>query len=224
MDKVILTEKLLKVNEGIAAGNRRLLEGKGVVMVNLIGEPGAGKTTLLEKTLPLLADKFCVAVIEVDIDTTCDADRLAKTGVEVVQINTHGACNLNAKMVENALKQLPLIELDLIIIKNVRHLICQAEFDLGDDFKITISSVAEGMDKPAKYPLAFSEAYAVVISKTDLLPDTDFNLGLYVEELFKINDNIKIFPVSALKDEGTEELSQLLGRMIWKKRRNLTVI
>lgn len=224
MVEVILTEKLLKANEEIAAGNRRLLEGKGVVMVNLIGEPGAGKTTLLEKTLPLLTDKFCVAVIEGDIYTTCDADRIAKTGVEVVQINTHGAYSLDAKMIEDALKQLPLIELDLIIIKNVRNLVSPAEFDLGDDFKITISSVTEGMDKQAKDPLAFREAYAVVITKTDLLPNTDFNLGSYAEKLFKINSNIKIFPVSALKDEGTEEWSQLLGRMIWKKRRNLTVI
>ncbi|TGE31135.1 hydrogenase nickel incorporation protein HypB [Desulfosporosinus sp. Sb-LF] len=219
-----MAEKLLKANEEIAAVNRRLLEGKGVVMVNLIGGPGAGKTTLLEKTLPLLTDKFCVAVIEGDIYTTYDAERIAKTGVEVVQINTHGACHLDAKMIGDALNQLPLDELDLIIIENVGNLVCPAEFDLGDDYKITISSVTEGMDKPAKYPLAFREAYGVVITKTDLLPYTVFNLGSYVEELFKINGNLKIFPVSALKDEGIEDWSQLIGRMIWRKRRNLTVI
>lgn len=224
MVKVIVADELVKANEETAAGNRRLLEEKGVVMVNLIGGPGAGKTTLLEKTLPLLSDKFCVAVIEGDSYTTCDADRIAKTGVEAVQINTRGACHLDAKMIEEALKQLPLDELDLIIIENVGNLVCPAQFDLGDDYKFVLSSVTEGVDKPAKYPLAFRQAFGVVITKTDLFPYTDFNLGSYIEELFEINNKLKIFPVSSLKDEGTEEWSQLVGRMIWRKRRGLTVM
>jgi hydrogenase nickel incorporation protein HypB len=224
MVKVVLAHKLMQANEEVALGNRRILEEKGVVMVNLISGPGAGKTTLLEKTIPLLSDKFGVAVIEGDIYTTHDAERIAKTGVEVVQINTYGACHLDAAMIAEALKQLPLDELDIILVENVGNLVCPAEFDLGDDYKIVVSSVPEGMDKPAKYPLAFQKAFAAVITKIDLLPYTDFNLGIYIEQLFKINSNLKIFPVSALKEEGLEEWSQLIGRMAWKKRRNLNVI
>lgn len=224
MVKVVLADKIIKVNEDIAVRNRELLEQKGVVMVNLISGPGAGKTTLLEKTIPLLTDKFNVAVIEGDIYTTQDADRIAKTGVEVVQINTQGACHLDAAMIDEAFKQLPLDELDLIFVENVGNLVCPAEFDLGDDFKVVVSSVTEGMDKPAKYPLAFREAAAAVITKTDLLPYVEFNLGSYVEKLFKINSNIMIFPVAAVKDEGIEEWSQLIGRLVWKKRRQLNIM
>jgi len=224
MVKVIIPEELLNANEEIAADNRRLLEDMGVVMVNLTGGQGAGKTSLLEKTLPLLTDKFSVAVITGDIYATCDADRITKTGVELVQVNTHETSCLNAKMIKNVLDQLHLVELDLIIVESVGNIFCPTEFDLGDDFKIVISCVAEGMDKTSKYPMSYRQAYAVVINKTDLLPYTDFNLGSYVEELFKINGDIKVFPVSALKDEGIEEWSQLIGRMIWKRRRNLTVL
>lgn len=167
MVKVVLAEKLMKANEDVAACNRHILKEKGVIMVNLISGPGAGKTTLLEKSLPLLTDKFCIGVIEGDIYTTRDAERIAKTGVEVVQINTHGACHLDAQMISEALKQLPLNELDLIFVENVGNLVCPAEFDLGEDYKIAVSSVAEGMDKPAKYPLVFREAFAAVITKTD---------------------------------------------------------
>ena len=177
MVKVIIPEKLLKTNEEIAADNRRLLEEMGVVMVNLIGEPGAGKTSLLEKTLPLLTDKFCIAVITGDIYTTCDAERMAKTGVELVQVNTNGTSFLDARLIENALKQLQLVELDLVIVESAGNLFCPTEFEFGDDFKIIISCVSEGMDKTSKYPMSYSEAYAVVITKADLLPYTEFNLG-----------------------------------------------
>lgn len=219
MVKVVLARKILQANEEVALKNRMLLREKGVVMVNLLSGPGAGKTTLLEKTLPLLKDKFGVGVIEGDIFTTHDADRIAQKGVEVVQINTHGACHLDAAMVQDALNQLPIDHLDLIFVENVGNLVCPAEFDLGDDLKIVVSSVAEGMDKPAKYPLAFQKACAAVISKVDLIPYTDFNLGAFIDTIFKINANLKIFPVSAVKDEGIEEWSQFIGRMIWQRRR-----
>ncbi|MDN5345522.1 MAG: hydrogenase nickel incorporation protein HypB [Clostridia bacterium] len=224
MVKVVLAQKLLQANEEVAAENRRLLEEKGVVMVNLISGPGAGKTTLLERTLPLLKDKLGVAVIEGDIYTTRDAERIAGTGVEAVQINTRGACHLDAAMVNEALRQLPLNDLDIIFVENVGNLVCPAEFDLGDDYKIVVASVPEGMDKPAKYPLAFQKAFAALITKIDLLPYSDFNLGAYIEQLLTINPNLKIFPLSALKGEGVEEWSQFIGRVAWKRRRNLDVI
>ncbi|MEL7563941.1 MAG: hydrogenase nickel incorporation protein HypB [Dehalobacterium sp.] len=219
MVKVVLAQKILQANEEVALKNQMLLKEKGVVMVNLISSPGAGKTTLLEKTLPLLKDKFGVGVIEGDIYTTQDAERIAQKGVEVVQINTEGACHLDAAMIREALDQLPMDHLDIVFVENVGNLVCPAEFDLGGDLKIVVSSVSEGMDKPAKYPLAFQKSCANVITKVDLVPYTDFDLGAFIETVFKINPTLKIFPVSAVKDEGIEEWSQFIGRMLWKRRR-----
>ena len=219
MVKVVLAQKILHANEEVALKNKLLLKEKGIVMVNLISSPGAGKTTLLEKTLPLLKDKFGVGVIEGDIYTTQDAERIAQKGVEVVQINTEGACHLDAAMIREALDQLPIDKLDIIFVENVGNLVCPAEFDLGDDLKIVVSSVAEGMDKPAKYPLAFQKACANVITKIDLMPYTDFDLGAYIESVLKINPNLKVFPLSAVKDYGVEEWGQFIGRMLWNRRR-----
>lgn len=219
MVKVVLAQKILQANDEVAINNKKLLKEKGVIMVNLISSPGAGKTTLLEKALPLLTDKFGVGVIEGDIYTTHDADRIAQKDVEVVQINTEGACHLDASMIREALQQLPLDHLDLVIVENVGNLVCPAEFDLGEDMKIVVSSVSEGMDKPEKYPLAFQKAGVNVITKMDLIPYTDFKLESFIEKVFKINPMLKIFPVSAVKNEGIEEWSQFIGRMLWKKRR-----
>ncbi len=224
MVNVIYSNKIIKANGDIAAENRSFLEEKGVVLLNLVSAPGAGKTTLLEKTLPLLVDKFKVAVIEGDIYTTQDAERIAQAGAEVVQINTEGACHLDAVMIREAIKQLTVEELDLIIVENIGNLVCPAEFDLGGDVKVVVASVTEGMDKPTKYPLAFKEAAIAVITKTDLLPYVEFNLGAYIDTLFKLNPNIKIFPVTSTKDEGIEEWCQLIGRLIWKKRRSINVL
>lgn len=224
MIKIITPEKTLQDNESIAKKNRNIMNENGIIMINLIGGPGAGKTTLLEKTLRLLNDKFNVAVINGDPYTSYDAEKLAATGVvDVVQINTQNNCCLNAGMVARAIEQLPLEQLDLIIIENVGNILCTVDVDLGENFRLLAVSVTDGMHGPEKYPLAFKSAFAVAITKTDLLPHVNFNLGAYISQLMQVNSNLKIFPLSAEKDEGTEDWSQLIGRMLWKGRRFISV-
>lgn len=221
MAKAELARELIRTNEEIAAENKRLMEENGVVLVNLIGETGTGKTTILEKILPLLKTKLNISVIEGDIDTAHTDRRIAALGIEAVRIDTHGAPCLNAAMVNEALRQLPLGNVDLIIVENVGDLSCPAEVDLGGDLKITVSGVTDGMDMPAKHSLAFQRASVALISKIDLLPHGEFNLLAYIEQLVAINAGLKIFPLSALAGEGIEELSNFIGRMVWKKRRSL---
>lgn len=200
--KVILARDLLQANSDQAQQNRLFFERFGVVSLNLISSPGAGKTTLLEKTLFLLKDKVAVGVIEGDIFTDRDAVRIAGLDVPVVQINTQGTCHLDARMVARAMQELPLAELDLVLIENVGNLVCPAAFDLGEHYKIALLSVAEGSDKPAKYPGVFQRARAVVITKADLLPHLDFDLDACEEELLEIHDSLEIFVTSAKSGSG----------------------
>ncbi|MBC7334995.1 MAG: hydrogenase nickel incorporation protein HypB, partial [Clostridia bacterium] len=200
--KVFVVEDLRAANEEMARENRRLLERYGLVVVNLIGGPGSGKTTLLEKSIAMLGDRLRFGIIEGDIYTTRDAARLEKLGVEVVQLNTAGACHLDAAMVGKALPELPLASVDLVVVENVGNLVCPAEFDLGEDLKVAVLSVTEGSDKPAKYPLVFHEAKACVLTKLDLLPYTDFDLEAVRGELAALNPALEVFPVSARTGEG----------------------
>ena len=216
--KVIMAQALLQANEEIAEKNRKLFNAKKLLTVNLISAPGAGKTTLLEKTIARLKEDLTIGVVEGDIYTTRDAERIAGQGVDVVQINTSGACHLDANMIATALEELPLQDLDLLIIENVGNLVCPAEFDLGEDCKVAVFSVTEGSDKPAKYPLVFSEAQAVVINKTDLLSYTDFDMDMVVKELTSINNNLKLFNVSAKNGEGLEAWCAWLRDLVRQKR------
>lgn len=200
--KVFLVKDLLAANEEMARENRSLLKQYGLIALNLIGGPGAGKTTLLEKTVTALSNRLRFGIIEGDICTSRDAERLAKLGVEVIQINTGGACHLDAAMVGRVLRELSLAELDLIIVENVGNLVCPAEFDLGEDIKVAVFSVTEGSDKPAKYPLVFQQAKACVLTKLDLLPYTDFDLDGVLKEIAQINPALKVFPLSARTGEG----------------------
>ncbi|MDH7573867.1 MAG: hydrogenase nickel incorporation protein HypB [Clostridia bacterium] len=202
--RVYVVEDLLAANEEVARENRRLLDQHRLTIVNLIGGPGAGKTTLLEKAVAYLGNRLRLGVIEGDVYTTRDAERLERLGVEVVQINTAGACHLDAAMVGRVLPELPLADLDLVIVENVGNLVCPAEFDLGEDLKVAVISVAEGSDKPAKYPLVFHESQACVLTKTDLLPYTDFDLEAFRTEVAQINPLLEIFPVSARTGAGME--------------------
>lgn len=197
-------ENILAANEEMARENRRLLDKYGLIVVNLIGGPGAGKTTLLEKTVSFMGHELRLGIIEGDIYTSRDAERLEKLGVEVIQINTAGACHLDAAMVGKVLPELPLADIDLLVVENVGNLVCPAEFDLGEDAKVAILSVAEGTDKPAKYPLVFHEARACVITKIDLLPYTDFNLDTVKNEIAQLNPDLEVFQVSARTGEGME--------------------
>lgn len=217
--KVIIAQKLLQANEEIAGENRHLLAKHDVLTLNLISAPGAGKTTLLEKTIAALKEEMVIGVIEGDIYTTKDAERIAGQQVEVVQINTHGACHLDAQMIREAINALPLAQLDLLFIENVGNLVCPAEFDLGENYKIALLSAAEGSDKPAKYPLVFREAQAAILNKIDLLPYMDFDLETMLAQVKKIKEELIVFPLSAKTSEGMGAWLQWLKRLVPKKKR-----
>lgn len=202
--KVVLAKDLLEENKEKADDLRKQFAHLGVKVVNVLSSPGAGKTTLLERTIPRL-EGIRVAVIEADIATTRDADRLAKLGIPVVQITTLGGCHLDTAMVLKALPELDLSQTDLLFIENVGNLVCPSEFDLGESLRVVLLSVAEGNDKPAKYPLAFLTSQVAVISKVDLTPYTDFDMDQVRAEITGVNQGLKVFPLSAKTGEGMDE-------------------
>jgi len=206
MKKVKLVTDILKANENLARLNREMFDSKGVFAVNMMSSPGSGKTTILERSLPLL-DGLAVGVIEGDIDTTRDADRVAAAaeGAQVVQINTQGACHLDANMIASAVRDMELDTLDLLIVENVGNLVCPAGFDLGEDVSVMVLSVTEGNDKPRKYPAMFRKSSAVLLNKIDLLAHTDFDLEELRRDLSEINPDAELFPMSARTCEGVAE-------------------
>ncbi len=203
MRRIAVVEDILKANDAIARENRTRLDEHGVVAMNWLSSPGAGKTTLLEKSLPVLIERnLRPAVIEGDIQTTRDAERIDALGVPVVQVTTGGGCHLNASMIKQALDELPLDTLDLVIIENVGNLVCPAELTLGEHITAVLLSVTEGHDKPLKYPLAFRVAQAMVITKTDLVPHTDFDLDEARSFAVQINAELKIVETSCYDGNG----------------------
>ena len=202
--EIQVMEDILGRNDQIAAENQQLLASKGVFALNLLGSPGSGKTSLLEKTMARLKQKFSLAVIEGDLFTSKDADRIAIHGVPVIQINTSGGCHLDAQMVREVLGQLDLEALDLLIIENVGNLVCPAEFNVGEDEKAVVLSITEGDDKPLKYPLVFKESAAAVLNKTDLLPYTNFDLVAAGADIRAIHPGIEVLEVSCSQDKGLE--------------------
>ncbi|SFG69209.1 hydrogenase nickel incorporation protein HypB [Desulfotomaculum arcticum] len=203
--KIIVGRDLLLANSDQAVVNRKLFRQSKVVAINLISSPGSGKTTLMEKTAVMLADRLKIGVVVGDLYTERDAARIEKAGAAAVQINTEGLCHLTADMVYRALLEMPLAELDVLFIENVGNLVCPAAFDLGEQMKIAVLSVTEGIDKPSKYPSVFREAGVAVINKEDLLPYTDFDLDTCLAELKEINDQLKIFITSARSGHGLDE-------------------
>ncbi|WP_347488475.1 hydrogenase nickel incorporation protein HypB [Desulfoscipio sp. XC116] len=203
--KIIVGRDLLLANNDQAGVNRVLFKQSKVVAINLISSPGSGKTTLMEKTAGMLAGRLKIGVVVGDLYTERDAVRIEKAGAAAVQINTEGLCHLTADMVYRALQEMPPEELDVLFIENVGNLVCPAAFDLGEQMKVAVLSVTEGIDKPSKYPTIFREAGAVVISKEDLLPYTDFDLDTCLAELKEINDQLKIFITSAKTGLGLNE-------------------
>ncbi|MCX8053845.1 MAG: hydrogenase nickel incorporation protein HypB [Armatimonadetes bacterium] len=193
--KVPVVERIMRANDVLADEVRQTLRENGIVALNIMGAPGSGKTSLIEQTIARLGETT-VAVIEGDIATTLDADRLSKLGVQVVQINTGGSCHLDAGMVKMALAQMKLSTLDLLFIENVGNLVCPAEFDIGEYKKVLVSSVPEGHDKVQKYPLMFRLVDAVVLNKTDLMQHVDFDLGVFRSSLTDINSRAPLFEVS----------------------------
>jgi hydrogenase nickel incorporation protein HypB len=202
--EIKIYKDLMGENAKWAEKTRALLKKKNVRMLNWIGSPGCGKTTLLEKMADKMAGRIRFAVLEGDVETTRDAERLARLGVSVSQLLTGGACHLEAKLVHHAVKDLALDKLDLVIVENVGNLVCPAEFDIGEAAKVAVLSVTEGEDKPLKYPLLFREAAAVVLTKTDLLPHVPFDVAACLEFIGRINPKIPVFQVSALRGEGMD--------------------
>ena len=201
---ITLEQSVLEENELAAARNRALFEEKGIYVLNLISSPGAGKTSLLVETLRCLKNELRCAVIEGDQQTAHDAQRIAETGVPVVQINTRGSCHLNALQVRSASEHLPLDELDLLFIENVGNLVCPSSFDLGEDEKVVIMSVTEGEDKPVKYPQVFTLARLMVLTKIDLLPHLRFDLDLCKDFAARVNPQLKILETSVYDESGLE--------------------
>jgi hydrogenase nickel incorporation protein HypB len=207
MQKVDVGRKILSANEECALKNGRLLAEKKKYCLNMISSPGSGKTTLLCKTIEMLKGQLRIGVIEGDIQTELDADRIRATQAPAIQINTEGACHLSASQVGKALMQLPLDDLELIMIENVGNLVCPGAFELGEHGKVVVLSVAEGDDKPAKYPAIFAKSVALVVNKIDMLAlgaSDDFDLEKAMAETRRLNKDIKIFPLSAKTGEGME--------------------
>lgn len=209
--KVKVVTRILEANDRIAEENRKRFKEAGVYVVNLMGAPGAGKTTLLERTISALKPHLKIGVIEGDIVGSDDAERISALDVPVVQINTGGACHLDANMISEVLSELPLKDLDLLIIENVGNLVCPAEFMVGEDMKIMVLSVAEGHDKPLKYPLMFRESSALVLNKIDLLPYMNTDMNKVRNDSLALNPKLKIFEVSCTTGAGIEAWAQWLN-------------
>jgi hydrogenase nickel incorporation protein HypB len=212
--EIIIMKNILDRNQNKANEVRELLVLKKVLMVNIISSPGAGKTTLLERTCEKFGAAFRIGVIEGDITTDRDAQRLKKYNIPIVVINTEGGCHLDSHSISKVLGSFDLDNLDVLFVENVGNLICPSQFDLGETFKLAVVSTTEGDDKPAKYPMLFREAMAVLLNKTDLIPYTDFNSENFITDLRKINEQVPVFEISCTKGDGMEEWYEWIGDRI----------
>jgi len=195
---------ILSANDQIAVENRELLDGNKVFAVNVMSSPGSGKTSTILQTIKGLKDKVKIAVIEGDVSSSIDAEKISKEGITALQINTGGECHLDANMLNRAIKNLPLEQIDLLFIENVGNLICTAEFQLGMHKNLVISSTAEGDDKPLKYPLMFTVADVVLINKMDLQPYIDFDVEAYKKAVVALNQRAEIFEISCTTGQGID--------------------
>lgn len=202
MSIVTVERKILEKNDVVAAKNRDLFNQNKLFTINLLSSPGSGKTSLLEKTMEQLKDTLNIGVVEGDVQTDYDAQRIAKYNVPVVQIVTNGGCHLEAKLVQNALDNFVLSELDLLVIENVGNLVCPANYDLGEAKKIVMVSTTEGDDKPSKYPSMFRVSDVMVVNKIDLLPYVDFDLEKVRKHALTINPELTIIELSCKTGEG----------------------
>jgi len=205
---------ILEKNDQIAAQVHERLSAAGIFVVNLMGSPGCGKTSLLEQTIVGLKNEISMAVIEGDLFTAKDAERIEKHGVPVVQINTNGGCHLDANMVDKVIDSLDLGALDLIVIENVGNLVCPAEFNIGEDVKVTVLSITEGEDKPLKYPLIFKQASAVILNKVDLLPYTNFDMQAAITDITNINPAAVLVQASCQSGVGLTQWYDWLKEQI----------
>jgi len=213
-----IKEDILGANTENAKVNQELVDKHHILMINITSSPGAGKTSLIMQTIGRLKEKARMAVIEGDIASSIDADKVSKEGIPAIQINTAGACHLDANMIKKALDNLDLDHTDLIVIENVGNLICPAEFALGAHKQVLILSVPEGDDKPHKYPLMFTQADVILINKTDVLPHFDFNMSAFSKAVNGLNPAAAVYPISAKTGEGLEQwFSWLEGALEQRK-------
>jgi hydrogenase nickel incorporation protein HypB len=209
--RIDVKKNILESNDALAAANRERLKRHGASMLNLMASPGAGKTSVIIKAIEGAAGDPAIAVIEGDIASEIDSLAIEALDIPAIQINTGGSCHLTASMIGAALDHLDLDALDIIIIENVGNLVCPAEFDLGEDFRVMISSIAEGHDKPYKYPLMFREVDAVLVNKIDLAPFCDFDMGQFRRVVGELNPEAAIIEMSCTEGQGTDEWSRWLS-------------
>lgn len=218
MAKIEVIKNILGENDRIAAENQVMFDKKGVYVLNLMGSPGSGKTSLLEKTMEKLKDELKMAVIEGDLFTSKDADRIEKHGVPVIQINTAGGCHLDAPMVQQVAKEMDLDNLDLLIVENVGNLVCPADFALGSNDNGVVLSITEGDDKPMKYPLIFKESSVAVLNKVDILPYCNFDMASAKDDITMLHPGIKVIEVSCTQGTGIDEWCDWLRAKVAEKK------
>ena len=216
--KKVVLENVLDANDTLARANRDMFDRAETYTINMMSSPGAGKTALLERTLERLRSQLRLGVLEGDVQTTLDADRLARFHIPLVQVNTDpgfgGECHLDANMVRSGLGELPLEDIDILIIENVGNLVCPAEFKVGEDARVMVYSVTEGEEKPLKYPLMFRSADLVLVNKVDLLEHLDFDLDQFLGNLDAVNPGVRTVLTSARTGQGVDEWCDWLGKRL----------
>jgi hydrogenase nickel incorporation protein HypB len=220
VSKTLVAEGVLSANDALAQANRETFDRAETYVINLMSSPGAGKTTILERTLERMAGTLRLGVLEGDVQTTLDADRLARFGVPIVQVNTDpgfgGECHLDANMVRYGLAALPLEDIDVLIIENVGNLVCPAEFKVGEHSRVMVSAVTEGEDKPLKYPLMFRSAELVLVNKVDLVAHLDVDLAQFLRNLDAVNPGVARILMSARTGQGIAEWCSWLMTRRWR--------
>lgn len=219
MSEIKVVTNILQANDELTAVNRKKLDEKKIYVINLMSSPGSGKTSILEKIISKLKDEIKIAVIEGDLYTTMDAEKIEAKGVPVVQINTGGACHLDAYMIKDAINDLNLDGIELLIVENVGNLVCPAEFEIGEDIKITVLSTTEGNDKPLKYPLAFEKSGVVILNKIDLIEYTNFDKQRFYDDVRSINEKAIIFETSCTQNQGLDELCSWIKNKVGEKQK-----
>ncbi len=217
MSIITIERKVLDKNDELARQNRELFQRHNLFVMNIVSSPGSGKTSILEKTLERLREKIRIAVIEGDVQTDLDAQRVARFGIPTIQIVTNGGCHLDAKLIQNALENLDLSSLDVLIIENVGNLVCPANYDLGEALKVVVASTTEGDDKPLKYPPMFRNASVLIINKVDLVPYVQCSLDALKKNALQINPSLIVFQTSCTTNEGIELWCEWLTQQVKNK-------
>ncbi len=219
MGNIVTVERqILRKNDDIAAENREIFRRHNLFVFNLLSSPGSGKTSILEKTIEKLVPRYRLAVIEGDVQTDLDAQRISRFEVPVVQIVTKGGCHLEANLIQNALKSLDLDKLDLLVIENVGNLVCPSNYDLGEALKVVVVSTTEGDDKPLKYPKMFRVSEVMIVNKIDLLPYVDFSLENVRKNALQINPNLEVFETSCRTGAGIDQWANWLAEKVENHR------